>query len=422
MEAIPNAEWWRCDEGSLWVTGEQLEARRRTDYVSQVEVVVELWSRTAQAKDDHAAMVADLMARWRVTRAEAKDLVRHAVLFQRDGIREAARDGMLSKQHLVVLDKTLAEVSERDRDKVEAALVEKAVEFDGAALRVIGQRIVQLLDQDGRAPDDKELAEPRREFHYGSRKDGSVVFRGKIDQEAGAKLAAMMSPLAKPTSAADPRSTEERQGDAFAEIIDLAAGSDELPEEGGEKPHLALTMSLTDFLAQQGTADVEGQGPMDAASARRIACDSKVLRLVLGAKSEPLDIGRATRTIPNQIRRALIVRDRGCAFPGCHRRPRQCHAHHVVSWAEGGPTSVDNLVLLCGQHHRLIHHSHWTVKINEGQPEFGQKPARPLGVPMPVGPSQPVPDTQSWGAEVWHEWAAPFWPRETSVKAPAGAE
>ena len=109
--------------------------------------------------------------------------------------------------------------------------------------------------------------------------------------------------------------------------------------EGGERPHLALTMSLKDFQAQRGTAEVEGMGPMAASAARRIGCDAKVLRLVLGAKSEPLDIGRATRTVPNHIRRALIVRDKGCAFPGCQRRPRQCHAHHVRHWAEGGPTS-----------------------------------------------------------------------------------
>ena len=370
MEASPNAEWWRLDEGSLWAEGERAEARRRADYVSQVEVVAELWSRTLCGKDDHAAIVADLMARWKVTRAEAKDLLRHAELFGREGIRRAARDGVLSRQHLVVLDKTLGEAPEADRDKVEAALLEKAAEFDGAAPRVIGQRILQLLDQDGKAPDDPELAEPKREFHYGSRKDGSVVFRGKIDPEAGAKLAALMSPLAKPTSAKDTRTTEERQGDAFVEIIELAAGSEKLPEEGGERPHLALTMSLKDFLAQRGTADVEGMGPLAASAVRRIACDAKVLRLVLGAKSEPLDIGRATRTIPNQIRRALITRDSGCAFPGCQRRPRQCHAHHVRHWAEGGPTSVDNLVLLCGHHHRLVHHSDWAVKINEGQPEF----------------------------------------------------
>jgi hypothetical protein len=111
-------------------------------------------------------------------------------------------------------------------------------------------------------------------------------------------------------------------------------------------------------------------GPLNAASVRRIACDSLIFRAVLGAESQPLDIGRTTRTIPNHIRRALIIRDRGCAFPGCDRKPRQSHAHHCRHWADGGPTSVDNLVLLCGRHHKLIHHSHWTVKINNGRPEF----------------------------------------------------
>jgi hypothetical protein len=180
----------------------------------------------------------------------------------------------------------------------------------------------------------------------------------------------MISPLAKPTSADDTRTTPERQGDALAEIIDLAAGSKDLPEEGGERPHLALTMSLKDFQEQRGTADVDGLGPLNAASVWRIACDSKVMRAVLGADSQPLDIGRATRTIPNHIRKALIIRDGGCAFPGCARRPRQCQGHHVLHWADGGPTSLDNLVLLCSHHHRLIHHSHWTVKINDGKPEF----------------------------------------------------
>ncbi|QUQ66950.1 HNH endonuclease signature motif containing protein [Kutzneria sp. CA-103260] len=373
MEATltADAQWWRMDEGSLWAAGQQSQDRQRAEYVRQVELVSELWDRTAQGKDDQRALVTDLAARWKITRAEARDLLRHAQLFRREAVREAARAGMLSKQHLIVLDKTLAEAPEPDRDKVEAELLDKARVFDGAALRTLGQRILQLLDQDGKEPDDPDLAEPEREFHYTNRRDGSMVFRGKLDPESGAQLEAMLSPLAKPASADDTRTTPQRQGDALAEIIDLAAGSDSLPDEGGEKPHLALTMPLADFLAQRGTAEMDGSGPLNATSARRIGCDSTVLRVVLGAQSQPLDIGRATRTIPTQIRRALIIRDRGCAFPGCHRRPRQCHAHHVIHWADGGPTSTDNLVLLCGQHHRLIHHSHWSVKINDGAPEFG---------------------------------------------------
>ena len=358
------------DEGSLWEGCQREHRRQRVAYVSQIEMIAELWGRTAQDKDDQRAMVTNLEALLKISRGEARELLRHAQLLKRHGIHEAAREGRLSKQHLIVLDKTISEAPEAIRDQVETELLDLADRFDGPAFRDLGQRILHVLDQDGKSPNDPELAEPKREFYRANRKDGSMVFRGKLDAESAAKLETMLSPMAKPTSATDTRTTAQREGDALAEIIDLAAGSDDLPDEGGERPHLALTMSFDDFLDQKGTAEVDGNGPLNAASARRIACDSKVLRVVLGAKSQPLDIGRATRTIPTQIRRALIIRDRGCAFPGCHRRPRQCHAHHVQHWADGGPTSLDNLVLLCGRHHRHIHHGDWSVKINDGVPEF----------------------------------------------------
>jgi hypothetical protein len=374
MEGNPgssaDAEWWRQDERALWECGEKTAARLRADYASQVERVAQLWDRSGRAREDRISIVAGLMSRWRLTRGEANELLRHAELFRRRAIREAGRAGVLSRQHLNVIGKTLSQAPELDRDEVEAALLDNAAEFDAVRLKHIAQRILQHLDQDGKAPDDRELAEPKREFHCSSRRDGSVVFRGHIDPESGAKLAALMSPLAKPKSGIDPRTTAERQGDAFVEIIELASASEDLPDEGGERPHLALTMSMKEFLELKGVAEMEGAGALNAASARRIACDSKVMRAVIGANSEILDIGRLYRTIPNQIRRALILRDRGCAFPGCGQRPRQCHAHHVIHWADGGPTSLDNLVLLCGQHHRLMHHGPWTAKIENGLPVF----------------------------------------------------
>ena len=119
-----------------------------------------------------------------------------------------------------------------------------------------------------------------------------------------------------------------------------------------------------------GHAILDGVGPIDAASARRIACDAKVIPAVLGSRSEPLDLGRATYTVPTALRRALILRDGGCAFAGCDRTHRQCHGHHIRHWADGGPTQLKNLVLLCGRHHRLIHHSEWECAIIDGQAEF----------------------------------------------------
>ncbi len=111
-------------------------------------------------------------------------------------------------------------------------------------------------------------------------------------------------------------------------------------------------------------------GPVTAESARRIACDAQLIPVLLGGGGQPLDVGRASYSIPTGIRRALIARDRGCAFPGCDRPPAWCDGHHIRHWADGGPTAITNLVLLCGHHHRTVHHHGWQTRIVHGQPQF----------------------------------------------------
>ena len=75
----------------------------------------------------------------------------------------------------------------------------------------------------------------------------------------------------------------------------------------------------------------------------------------MGGASEVLDVGRATRTIPPAIRRALIARDQGCVWPGCERAPIGCDGHHIQHWINDGPTSLTNLALLCHSHHHRLH-------------------------------------------------------------------
>ncbi len=137
---------------------------------------------------------------------------------------------------------------------------------------------------------------------------------------------------------------------------------------------------------------------MSAATVRRLACDATVIPAMLGAASEPLDVGRATATTPTGIRRALIARDRGCAFPGCDRPPGWCDAHHCRHWADGGTTALSNLVLLCPQHHQAIHHHGWQVSIaGTGHPEFTPPPW--------LDPTQ-RPRARAW-REHLHELATP---------------
>src|SRR4051794_37065271 len=93
-ESSADAEWWRHDDRALWEVGQQLELRRRADYVSQVEVVAELWIRSGRAVEDRRAVVAGLMCRWGLTRGESRELLRYAELFRSEAVREAARAGV----------------------------------------------------------------------------------------------------------------------------------------------------------------------------------------------------------------------------------------------------------------------------------------------------------------------------------------
>ena len=111
---------------------------------------------------------------------------------------------------------------------------------------------------------------------------------------------------------------------------------------------------------------------LSVSTIRRLACDAEVIPAVLGSLGEVLDVGRTQRLVTTAIWKALVLRDQHCRFPGCRRLPLACDAHHLQHWADGGPTSLDNLVLLCRAHHTLIHATPWQVRLNplDRQPEF----------------------------------------------------
>jgi hypothetical protein len=120
-----------------------------------------------------------------------------------------------------------------------------------------------------------------------------------------------------------------------------------------------------------GTSEFDHTGPLLPEIARRWACDASVTRVVLGPKSEPLDVGRKTPVVPAPMRRAVVARDGHCRFPGCDRPHTWCDAHHVVHWADGGRTALPNLVLLCRRHHGLVHDGGgFRLEMMEGRPCF----------------------------------------------------
>jgi len=146
-----------------------------------------------------------------------------------------------------------------------------------------------------------------------------------------------------------------------------------LPGARGARPHVHVTAGLDTLMRWPGApaADTTWGGPVSAETLRRIACDAGVSLLLLDAHGVPLHVGREQRTVTPGIWAALVARDRGCVFPGCTRPASWCAAHHVIHWSDGGPTALINLSLLCGHHHRTVHHKGWGIRFaDDGHPEL----------------------------------------------------
>lgn len=156
------------------------------------------------------------------------------------------------------------------------------------------------------------------------------------------------------------------------------------------RAQIAVTIPLEWLREQTGHAQLDAGRALDPAAARRLACDANIIPVVLGTRSEPLELGRATYVVTEALRRLLVLRDRGCAHPGCPRRANRTHAHHIHHWSNGGPTELDNLVLLCRYHHHLVHHGGWEIQMLDSRPWFTPPHwTDPQRRPIPGGPSLP---------------------------------
>ncbi|SEQ58153.1 protein of unknown function [Lentzea albida] len=282
----------------------------------------------------------------------------------------AVAEGSLSGEHI----SAVAEVMKELPPEAEAPVVEFAQAHEPSAVRAFGRELAYRLYQRDAEPQEVVEQAPVNRLRMEWKGEQLEVW-AKLDKVAGAKFEAMIDPLAKPRpttpeEGVDPRSRAEREGDAFADLIDLMLRADRLPEHGGEPVTLTLTMSYENLAGKTGFATLDNRVRVPATLVRRLACNAGVIPVVLGGRSEAVDIGRKARTFPAAIRRLLVARDQGCTFPGCDRPPKHCDAHHVKFWSEGGETSVNNAALLCRHHHTLIHQSDWEVKLHNGIPTF----------------------------------------------------
>ncbi len=191
------------------------------------------------------------------------------------------------------------------------------------------------------------------------------TYQFNLDPVGSATLEAAIGPLSRPVpgpdGSRDTRSVQLRRGQALVEMLRRAAAAGDRPPTG-VKTTLIVTMNYDDLKNQVGAATVLGTpagGTLLAPdTVRRLACDADLIPAVLGTKSQLLDLGHTTRLATPALQLALWLRDKHCTFPGCSTPAHWCDAHHLTHWADGGPTTLTNLGLLCGRHHTIVHRDH----------------------------------------------------------------
>lgn len=333
------------------------------------------------------------------------DLVRTArALHDRlPATRDALRSGDVTTQHARTICRTAQLVQSRTRPdvaddavaSVEDVLLSVAKAVDAGSLTGFAARVRQVADPDG-ALEDARRAHERRWLTTATTLDGMVSLDGLLDAEAGAVVLTALSAAGAPRGSDDLRSAPQRRADALVEVCQHALDSGAVSGQGGVRPHLLVTTPLAALTGRGGDARAPGAevawtGLITDAAVRRLGCDASVTRVVLDPESLPLDVGRSTRTVPSQLRHALLVRDRGCVAEGCDRPAAWTEAHHVVHWAEGGVTSLDNLVLLCRTHHHKVHEGGWAFSQVGGRWRLTPMSVTPRGQPSPVPTSNPTP-------------------------------
>jgi hypothetical protein len=243
-----------------------------------------------------------------------------------------------------------------DMTEIAGVLAQLATEVTHPRLREAVAFYLRHLDPDGAEPDPTEDRSLTMSRLLGGTFTGTFV----LDAVGGEKLGTAIESIAAASrSAGDTRTAAQMRGDALVQLCDLALASGQLPILRTVKPHVGVLIGIED-LVDPGTgpdAATTGLGAaISAARARWIACDATVGRIVLGPDSVPVDMGRDQRVAPPHLRRAVELRDQNCVFTGCEAPAWWCEVHHVLHWADGGETCLENSALLCERHHGKVHH------------------------------------------------------------------
>lgn len=303
---------------------------------------------------------------WRcgLTLSAAREKVRTAnALGNLPEISRAFQDGRLSYSKV----RALTRAADRDNEDL---LLAYAL---SASASQVEERCRQMRNVQPDSVRDAQRSWERRTLSvWRNESRGTLSISLEVPLEAGELITqALDRAVAAGETASGPEFTDTtwhtQQADAMVAIA-RSYLSGAATEPAATADHYQVVLHV-DEQALRGGA---GRSDLPIETVKRLSCDGSVVRVVENDRGEPLDVGRKRRTIPFAIKRALWSRDRGCTFPGCHNS-RFVDAHHIRHWSEGGETSLDNLLLLCSHHHRLVHEGRYRIFRDSNQSIYFQR-------------------------------------------------
>jgi hypothetical protein len=336
------------------ITAKRLIDRTTTELAC---LVAELDSRGLTEIDEGLSTTTWLRHRCRMTSTEASGTLKTArALADMPTILMRALGGEVPARSLQLLSQA------RDRH-VEAFELHEAIFGDAATWLSVGDLTKaishwdQQVDYEGTLADTRDAEERAALFFtqtYLGRWDIAGTF-GVADGEVinTALRGYIQASYLDPT---DRRPLPQRLAEAAVSIHRFWLDHNTSVEtSGGEKPHITVVVDYRTLVGDANRLPELDGHAVDPETLRRWSCDAGIVRIITDAESQPIDVGRRTRTIPSSLRRALELRDGGCTWKGCSAPVGWCDAHHIVHWADGGETNAENTKLLCRKHHTRAH-------------------------------------------------------------------
>ena len=314
-------------------------------------------------------------------------------------IADAVLEGLLTPAQAQVLTRLVGKIGADALLESQEHMLLVAASLDLDALRRwVAHQIATHVEPALEAEQDR--AHDRRFLQTSREADGSLRGRFLLSREDSEVLLTVIEPLARRSDLADTRSAGQRRADALVQVCEQVVRHGDLPDSGGQRPQLTYVLPAGWAAAQQqrdtctdcgprcaahrppsftdsvigdlpGSTDpgsalrcatAAWSGPQTRARIEALLCDARISRLLLDSTGQAQSLESLSGAVTKAQRRLLAARDLGCVSRRCTVPPGLCDAHHLVRTADGGPTAIDNLVLLCRRDHVLWHKGTLTLR------------------------------------------------------------